>query len=168
MRNLITILLVLFILSVVTVGCDGVLTGIGIGAGGSEALQAYEEGLEAKRVELGQLYDEAILAMENAKDPNELEFHKKRAEQVQIAKIANMGALAVVGELRGKPSAEGKPSATGDWKALLITAGIGLVANEIRKRKGFEKVVTQLQGEATPAQATHIHEVVKAKTRILG
>lgn len=167
MRSLIIISLVLFILSVGAVGCNEVLTGIGIGVGGSEALDAYEEGLEAKRVELARLYDEEILAMENAKDPNELEFHRKKTEQIRYAKIANTGALAVVGELKGKPSVEGKRLKE-DWLAYLITAGIGIGLNEIRKRKGFEKVVSQLQGEATPVQAAHIHEIVKAKTRILG
>ena len=91
-----------------SVGCEPILTGIGIGAGGSEALSAYEKGLESKKIELTQLYDEAIARMQNAADPNELRFETEKAQQIQIARAANLGALTVVQEFKGKSTVEKK------------------------------------------------------------
>ena len=169
MRNVIVVLVALFCIPLLMTGCDsGILTGIGIGAGGSEALNAYEEGLEAKRVELDQLYDEEIARMEAAKDPNELAFHRKKAEEIQIARVANLGARAAVGEIKSRAAGEGGRSAA-DWQRLLMEVGLTLVlGNEYRKRRGYEKGIDRLTTAAEPEKAKAIHNTIKHSVRILG
>jgi len=173
MKKVMVVLAALFCIPLLMAGCDnGILAGVGIGAGGSEALNAYEESLEAKRIELDQLYDEEIARMEAARDPNELAFHKKKAEEIQIARVANLGARTVVREIKlqmtGEPSGEGgQPSDV--WTRLLIEAGMMLVlGNEYRKRRGYEKGINRLTTEAQPDVAEHIHETIKHSTKILG
>lgn len=154
-------------LSLFVGGCE-LLTGVGIGVGGSQALNIYEENLEAKKVELDQLYDEEIARMEDVKDPNELAFHKEKAQEIQIARVANLGARAIVQEIKLQTSGEGSQS-SGDWQRWLIEAGMMLVlGNEYRKRRGYEKSVDRLTTEAEPTVAQHIHDTVKHSVRILG
>lgn len=172
MKKVTVVLVALFCVTLFTGGCEPLWTGIGIGVGGSEALNAYEEGLEAKRVELDQLYDEEIARMETAKDPNELAFHKKKAEEIQIARVANLGARTVVREIKlrvaDQPSGEGGQPLDA-WKRLLMEAGMMLVlGNEYRKRRGYEKGIDRLTTEAQPDVAKHIHDTVKHSVRVLG
>lgn len=160
------ILIVLFCLFLLT-GCEQVLTGIGVGVVGSEIVDAYEQKLEEKRIELDNAYDQAIANMQAATDPNVLSFERKKAEQIQIARVANMGARVVISEIKGEPiPANGLPNSN------LLTCGLGVLlawgGNEMRKRKGYEKAVGKLVAEADPTQANHIAEVVKSGTKILG
>ncbi len=131
-------LVVLFCVGLLSVGCEPILTGIGIGAGGSEALNVYEEGLEAKKVELAQLYDEAIARMQNAADPNELRFETEKAQQIQIARAANLGALTVIQEFKGKSTSE-KEEGYLNLLHGLIPIALGYAGNEMRKRLASEK-----------------------------
>lgn len=135
MKTLFTVsCLFLFVMA----GCDSFLAGIGIGTASSETLQSWEENLEAKRIELDQLYDEAIIAMETASDPNELVFAKKRAEEIQLAKIANLGARTFLGELKK----QGGQAGQGGYLNLLhaaIPLALTWGGNELRKRMGVER-----------------------------
>ena len=169
MKREIAIVIVLLCSMLFIGGCDTLWTGIGLGAGGSEALKVYEEGLEAKQIELDQLYDEEIARMEAAKDPNELAFHQKKVLQLQIARTANLGIRKGVQEFRARMGGgEGGRSAA-DWQRILMEVGMTLVlGNEYRKRRGFEKGIDRLTTEAEPAQAQHIHDTVKHSVRILG
>lgn len=168
MKRVIMLLVVLFCISVFVTGCDPVLQGIGIGAGSSEALKVYEEGLEAKRVELARLYDEEIARMQNAADPNELAFHRKKAQEIQIARAANLGMRTGVQEIRARMGGE-KGRSSADWQRLLMEVGLTLVlGNEYRKRRGYEKGIDRLTTEAEPVNAKHIHDTVKHSVRILG
>lgn len=132
------VLVVLFCIGLFSVGCEPVLTGIGIGVGGSEALDVYEEGLEAKKIELLQLYDEAIARMQNAVDPNELRFETEKAQQIQIARAANLGALTIVQEFKGKSTVEKKEGYLNLLHGL-IPIVIAFAGNELRKRIASEK-----------------------------
>ena len=136
--HVIKILVLVCVLSLTTMGCDPILTGIGIGAGGSEALNVYEEGLEVKKVELAQLYDEAIARMQNAADPNELRFETEKAQQIQIARAANLGALTVIQEFKGKSTSE-KEEGYLNLLHGLIPIALGYAGNEMRKRLASEK-----------------------------
>ena len=121
------------------VGCDGILTGIGIGVAGSETLDSWEENLEAKRIELDRAYDEAITSLEAATDPNELAFHRKKVQEIQLAKTANLGALAVVQEIKLSP---GQARGEGGYLNLLhglIPIAVAYAGIEVRKRLGSEK-----------------------------
>lgn len=171
MKKVTVMLVVLFCIPLFVTGCDnGILAGIGIGAGGSEALKIYEESLEAKRAELDQLYDEEIARMQAAADPNELAFHKKKAEEIQIARVANLGARTVVQEIKSQISGEGsQPPDVDVWLRLLMEAGgMLMLGNEYRKRRGYEKGIDRLTTEAEPVAAKHIHDTVKHSVRILG
>jgi len=166
MRTTIKILLMVICISFFVIGCEEILTGIGIGAAGSETLISWKENLEAKRVELDRLYDEEIARMEAATDPNELAFHKQKAEEIQLARAANFGARVLLGEMKKE---EKLPQDTGDWLeyglGLLIVA---ITGNEYRKRRGFEKAVNQLEIEADPVRAKEIDGVVKSCTKVFG
>jgi len=171
MKREIAIVIVLLCSMLFIGGCDTLWTGIGLGAGGSEALKVYEEGLEAKQIELDQLYDEEIARMEAAKDPNELAFHQKKVLQLQIARTANLGIQKGVQELRVMMGGGGEEErrSSADWQRILMEAGLALVlGNEYRKRRGFEKGIDRLTTEAEPAIAQHIHDRVKHSVRILG
>lgn len=170
MKKVMVMLVVLFCVPLFVTGCDnGILTGIGIGAGGGEALKAYEEGLEAKRVELDQLYDEEIARMQAATDPNELAFHKKKAEEIQIARVANLGIRTGIQEVRARMGGEEGGQSSDAWIRMLMEAGMMLVlGNEYRKRRGYEKGIDRLTTEAEPKTAEHIHNTIKHSVRILG
>jgi len=169
MKREIAIVIVLLCSMLFIGGCDPIWTGMGIGAGGSEALRVYEEGLEAKRIELDRLYDEEIARMEVAKDPNQKALHQEKALELQLARVVNLGMRTGIQEVRTRVGSgeEGKSSA--DWQRILMEVGLTLVlGNEYRKRRGFEKGVDRLTTAAEPAAAKAIHDTIKSSTRILG
>lgn len=134
MKNVIVIAIVFIFVA----GCDQFWTGMGLGVAGSETLDSWEENLEAKRIELDQLYDKEIDRMKTATDPNELAFHKERAEQIQLARVANLGALAVIQEL--KPP-DRQPDQQPSYLNLLhglIPLAVAWGGNELRKRVASE------------------------------
>lgn len=133
-RILVTVLC-LFLFA--TAGCDSLLAGIGIGAASSETLQSWEENLEAKRVELDRLYDEAITGMQDASDPNELAFYRQKANEVQLAQVANLGARTLLGELKS----QGGQGQGGYLNLLHAVIPLALTwgGNELRKRVGVER-----------------------------
>ena len=97
MKRLFNILIIPFCILVLIlsiIGCE-LLTGIGIGVGASETVTYLEKNLEAKRIELADLYDLKITAMKATNDPNELFFIRKEIEQIQIAQIVNMGTVTI-------------------------------------------------------------------------
>lgn len=118
-------------------GCE-LLTGIGIGVGGSETLNIYEENLEAKKAELDRLYDEELERMRNTTDPNELSFSAEKVQQIQIARAANLGMLTAVQEFKGKPTVE-KQEGYLNLLHGLIPIALGYAGIEIRKRVASER-----------------------------
>ena len=114
-------------------GCEPILQGIGLGAAGSETLSFLEDNLEAKKIELTQLYNEELERMRNATDPNELALSAEKIQQIQIAQAANLGASTFLQEFKGKSTTEKQ---TGYLNLLhgLIPLAIGYAGVEIRKR----------------------------------
>lgn len=117
-------------------GCDGgvgnVLAGIGIGVASSETLSSWEENLLEKKTILVQQYEDALLEMQNASDPNELTFVNEKLKNIQIAKVANDSAIAVVQELKKPPDESGSSlNLLYGLIPIIVTWG----GNELRKRK---------------------------------
>ncbi len=116
-------------------GCDGgisnLLAGVGIGVASSETLNSWEENLLEKKTVLVQQYEDALLEMQDASDPNELAFVNEKLKTIQIAKIANDSAIVVIQELK-------KPSNGSGSSLNLLYGFIPIVAtwggNELRKR----------------------------------
>ncbi len=117
------------------VGCDGgvgsILAGVGIGVGGSETLSSWEENLLEKKTVLVQQYEDVLIEMQNASDPNELVFVNEKLKSIQIAKVVNDSAIAVIQELKN-PSSESENSLSLLYGLIPIAVTWG--ANELRKR----------------------------------
>lgn len=133
-------LLITFVVcSILFIGGCELLTGIGVGVGASETATFLEENLEAKKIELAAEYEKAIVRMQNAADLNELAFETEKAQQIQIARIANAGALFAVQEIKS----DDKTSDTkGGYLNLLhgiIPLALAYGGNELRKRIASEK-----------------------------
>ena len=128
-------ILLAIILGLFIGGCDSgvsnVLAGVGIGVAGSETLNSWEENLLEKKTILVQQYEDALLEMQDASDPNELAFVNEKLRNIQIAKVANDSAIAVIQELK-------KPSNGSGGSLNLLYGLIPIVAtwggNEMRKR----------------------------------
>lgn len=136
MKTVIKILIVLFCISPLT-GCEQIFTGLGFGAASTEMLNTYEDILEAKRVELNSAYDQAIANMQAATDPNQLAFEREKAEQIQIARVTNLGALTVVREIKSEQPQEEGGSLTLLHTLIPILGAWGV--NELRKRVASDK-----------------------------
>lgn len=151
MKHWINILMIascVLILSIV--GCE-LLTGIGIGVGASETAVYLEKNLEAKRIELNNLYDSKIAEMKATNDPNELIFIRKEVEQIQIAQIANMGASTVLSELKKKATDETPDSEKGYLNLLhgLIPIALAYAGSEINKRIKISKELVKSDAKRT-------------------
>ena len=123
--------------SIAIVGCE-LLTGIGVGVGVSKTATFVEDNLRAKKIELTAEYEKAIVRMQNAADPNELRFETEKVQQIQIARAANLGALTIVQEFKGKSTAEKKEGYLNLLHGLIPIA-LGYAGIEMRKRLTSEK-----------------------------
>jgi len=165
MKKGILLLGVMLLLMFGVIGCEGFLLGAGAGVAGQETLQAWEENLEAKKLELQKKYDAVMAEIESAPDPNALALAKKKLEPIQDQQLVNEAALFSVKQIMKLPETSGGKEGRTD---VLITTliGGGIVAlREWQKRQLNKKYISMKAGKANfeiadPEAAKKLHVAI--------
>lgn len=127
---------ILFVPFFCLTGCE-YLAGVGSGMAATETLDSWEQNLLDKREELAKRYDEILLEIENAPDPNGLAFAKDKMRELQITQVSNESAITVIQQLK-KPDGQGSQDGVNPLYGLIpITVAWG--TNELRKRIKADK-----------------------------
>lgn len=133
-KLLLTIVLALGML-VAFAGCEEVFIGAAGGAAGVKALTQWQDNLEAKGLELEQRYNDVLMALDEAPDPNEIQALVARMNGIREAQLVNEGALIGVKAMLQLPDADQQGGGKTD---VAIAAGIGLIGlafREFQRRK---------------------------------
>jgi len=160
----ITFIIIIFLLVTLS-GCDKVAL-FGGGVAASETFQAWQDNLEAKKAELQTQYDQVLLELESAPDPNAVQAAKEKLSLIRQQQLVNEGAIMGIQAALEIPQAQGE-----DRTDAIAVAGVGfagLVYEWLTKRKLNLKYVAHKQGQAAftkedPAAGSKLYATIGAE-----